>query len=93
MYTPVNPSFTIQKWGVRGYSLHGHVFMMVYSDKLLCMLSLEQTFQPAASNSELVISVLSDHIQQNIFWLFRQVVAYCGMKVVQKAHAWLLIAA
>ena len=23
MYTPVNPSFTIQKWGVRGYSLHG----------------------------------------------------------------------
>ena len=28
LYTPVNPYFTIQKWGVRGYSLHGHVFMM-----------------------------------------------------------------
>ena len=28
MYTPVYPSFTIQKWGVRGCTLHGHVFMM-----------------------------------------------------------------
>ena len=29
MYTPVNPSFTTQKWGVRGYSLHGLVIMMI----------------------------------------------------------------
>ena len=28
MYTPVNPSFTIYKWGVRGSFLHGHVFVM-----------------------------------------------------------------
>ena len=28
MYTPVHPNFTIQKWGVRGYSLHGLVFVM-----------------------------------------------------------------
>ena len=28
MYTLVHPSFTIQKWGVRGYSLHGLVFVM-----------------------------------------------------------------
>ena len=28
MRTPVNPSFTIYKWGVRGSSLHGHVFVM-----------------------------------------------------------------
>ena len=28
MYTPVNPSFSIQKWGVRGCSLHGLVFVM-----------------------------------------------------------------
>ena len=28
---PVNPSFTIQKWGVRGYSLHGLVSMMFYT--------------------------------------------------------------
>ena len=27
-YTPANPSFTIEKWGLRGYSLHGHVFLM-----------------------------------------------------------------
>ena len=29
MYTRVNPSFTIFKWGVRGYTLHGHVILMV----------------------------------------------------------------
>ena len=28
MCTPVNPNLTIQKWGVRGCTLHGHVFMM-----------------------------------------------------------------
>ena len=28
MYTPVNPGFTIYKWGVRGCILHGHVSMM-----------------------------------------------------------------
>ena len=28
MYTPVNPSFTIYTWGVRGVFVHGHVFVM-----------------------------------------------------------------
>ena len=28
MYTPVNPSITILKWGVRGSALHGLVFVM-----------------------------------------------------------------
>ena len=28
MYTRVNPTFSIQKWGVRGCSLHGHVILM-----------------------------------------------------------------
>ena len=28
MYTPVNPNFTIQTWGVRGSTLHGHVSLM-----------------------------------------------------------------
>ena len=28
MYTPVDPSFPVLKWGVRGRTLHGHVFMM-----------------------------------------------------------------
>ena len=27
-YTPAYPSFTILKWGLMGYTLHGHVFMM-----------------------------------------------------------------
>ena len=26
--THVNASFTIQKWGIRGYTLHGLVFLM-----------------------------------------------------------------
>ena len=29
MYTPVNPNFTIQKWGVRGYKSYGHVTLMI----------------------------------------------------------------
>ena len=28
MHTPVNPSFPIFKWGVRGSLLHGHIGMM-----------------------------------------------------------------
>ena len=28
MYTPVNPSFTIWKWGLRGSTLYRHVFVM-----------------------------------------------------------------
>ena len=27
--TPINPSFTILKWGLMGYLFHGHVFMMI----------------------------------------------------------------
>ena len=27
-YTPAYPSFTMLKWGLRGYILHGHVFLM-----------------------------------------------------------------
>ena len=29
MYTPAYPSFAMKKWGLRGYTLHGHVFVMV----------------------------------------------------------------
>ena len=32
MYTPVNPSFTIQKWGLRGSKLYSHVFVMQRTD-------------------------------------------------------------
>ena len=27
MYTPINLGFTIQKWGIREYTFHGHVFL------------------------------------------------------------------
>ena len=27
-YTPAYPIFFLQKWGIRGYTLHGHVFLM-----------------------------------------------------------------
>ena len=40
MYTPVHPSFTLQKWGVRGYSLHGLVFVIdtgVYNAEVLLL--------------------------------------------------------
>ena len=28
MYTPINPSFIILKWGLRGSTLYRHVFVM-----------------------------------------------------------------
>ena len=31
MYTPVNPSFTIQKWGLKGSKLYRHVFAILLS--------------------------------------------------------------
>ena len=40
MYTPVNPSFTIQKLGVRGYALHGLVFVMFMADRSNAVLLL-----------------------------------------------------
>ena len=30
MYTPVNPSFIIYKWGLRGSKLYRHVFVMQF---------------------------------------------------------------
>ena len=34
-YTPVNPKFTILKWGVRGYSLYGLVCMMIQDSRFI----------------------------------------------------------
>ena len=31
-FTPAYPSFAIEKWGSRGYTLHGHVFVMYIYD-------------------------------------------------------------
>ena len=33
MYTPVNPSFTTSKCGLRGSKLYGHVFVMVFNKR------------------------------------------------------------
>ena len=27
-HTPAYPSFAVSKWGIRGYTIHGHVFLM-----------------------------------------------------------------
>ena len=27
-YTPAYPSFAIEKWGIRGYTFHGHIFLI-----------------------------------------------------------------
>ena len=42
-YTPAYPSFSIQKWGLRGYILHGHVFLMCIrsDDELYESISLD----------------------------------------------------
>ena len=34
-YTPAYPSFAIQKWGLRGYTLHGHVFLMQGTNQIV----------------------------------------------------------
>ena len=36
MNTPVHPRFTILKWGVRGYTSHGHVILMRKWEKSFC---------------------------------------------------------
>ena len=35
MYTPLNPSFIIWKWGLRGSKLYRHVFVMQWEGKLV----------------------------------------------------------
>ena len=36
-YTPAYPSFTIQKWGIRGYTLYGHVFLMKCAQHMVAL--------------------------------------------------------
>ena len=35
MYTPINPSFTVQKWGLRGSKLYRRIFVMGQISNLL----------------------------------------------------------
>ena len=43
MYTPLNPSFTIEKWGLRGSVLYRHVFVMAYLFGMVWLFSLGAT--------------------------------------------------
>ena len=45
MYTPVNPSFTIWKWGLRGSKLYRHVFVMRWFRISCCQFSGAKTQQ------------------------------------------------
>ena len=44
MYTPAYPNFSILKWGLRGYTLHGHVFLMPRNVNLLFICNFQATF-------------------------------------------------
>ena len=60
MYTPVNPSFTIKKWGVRGCRLHGRV-CMIGSKLHVFSLKLAGLISTIGSASWLVLG--SSHVQ------------------------------
>ena len=45
MYTPVNPSFTIYKWGVRGCTLNGHVSMMLRFNCVTYVVTFKRVFE------------------------------------------------
>ena len=62
MCTPVNPSFTIKKLGVRGYKSHGHVILMLYLD-----LSDTQVYTECQTVS---ITLVAAIIVSNIYGVF-----------------------
>ena len=47
MVYPACPSFNIKKWGIRGYTFHGHVFQMLslnlYIDNFQISISIGNT--------------------------------------------------
>ena len=51
--------------GFRPYTAQAQLHMLVHLEKFDLV------------NAGIVKPVLSDHIKQDIFWVFRQVVAYC----------------
>ena len=50
MYIPVNPSFTIYKWGLRGLKLYRHVFVM----EVLALKSLPRFEQDEPEDDSLI---------------------------------------
>ena len=55
MYIPVNPSFTIYMWGVRGSTLHGHVYMVYV--KQICAIDVHRVSHNVAYCSEKIAPV------------------------------------
>ena len=52
MYTPVNPNFTIQNWGARGYKSHGDVILM-HNGTILTFLFIFFLFFPVDLTGQL----------------------------------------
>ena len=77
MYTPVNPSFTILKWGLRGSKLYRHVFVMLKFNSV----NRKDTFTNihTAMPDELQISINLEMCPFYPKYLDRQVGALEGM--------------
>ena len=67
MYTPVNPSFTIQKWGLRGSKLYRDVFVMLR--KYQSLLSAKNKKNISVSSAEFLPSILCVRTMLN--WFFK----------------------
>ena len=52
MYTPVNPSFTILKWGLRGSKLYRHMFVMARCCKQECLHKIENRMTNSVDPNE-----------------------------------------
>ena len=53
IYIPVNPSFTIYNWGVRGSTIHGLVSMMNILNLLLYFIDVDECkYKPCADECE-----------------------------------------
>ena len=67
MYTPVNPSFTIYKWGVRGSSLHGHVFVIRFTGCYICARNRQLPFKTFITQSPVIKSqrIFSKMVRNN----------------------------
>ena len=70
MYIPVNPSFTIQKWGVSGSILHEHVNMMTFKAAILTTLRIKLIYCFERFSTRLVICFIACNaiIIKNIKW-------------------------
>ena len=81
MYTPVNPSFTILKWGLRGSKLYRHVFVMLWPTLLTVVLPVVFLCSDVSSYQNIITTFLADLVLfinsltslVPLFWLY----SYC----------------